>query len=60
MCHKWIELCVCVFQDVNDFTPVFSRPLYKGMVAPNAEKGTLIATVLATDQDPPVSKHVYQ
>ncbi|XP_058242226.1 protocadherin-15a [Hemibagrus wyckioides] len=39
--------------DVNDYTPVFARPLYKGMVAPNAEKGTLITTVLATDQDPP-------
>ncbi|XP_046690007.1 protocadherin-15a isoform X2 [Silurus meridionalis] len=39
--------------DVNDFTPVFVRPFYKGMVAPNAEKGTLITTVLATDQDPP-------
>ncbi|KAM9477510.1 protocadherin-15-like isoform 1-T1 [Clarias gariepinus] len=38
--------------DVNDYTPVFARPLYKGMVAPNAEKGTLITTVLATDQDP--------
>ncbi|XP_047668902.1 protocadherin-15a isoform X2 [Tachysurus fulvidraco] len=39
--------------DVNDYTPVFARPLYKGMVAPNAEKGTLIATVHATDEDPP-------
>ncbi|TSK22798.1 Protocadherin-15 [Bagarius yarrelli] len=39
--------------DVNDYTPVFSQTLYKGMVAPNAEKGTLITTVLATDQDPP-------
>ncbi|MCI4376456.1 hypothetical protein PGIGA_G00188630 [Pangasianodon gigas] len=39
--------------DMNDYTPVFTRPLYKGMVAPNAEKGTLITTVLATDQDPP-------
>ncbi|XP_060728439.1 protocadherin-15a [Tachysurus vachellii] len=39
--------------DVNDYTPVFARPLYKGMVAPNAEKGTLIATVQATDEDPP-------
>ncbi|KAK3573779.1 hypothetical protein QTP86_032950 [Hemibagrus guttatus] len=39
--------------DVNDYTPIFARPLYKGMVAPNAEKGTLITTVLATDQDPP-------
>lgn len=42
-------------QDMNDFSPVFSQELYKGMVAPNAEKGTIITTVLAEDQDPPVS-----
>lgn len=40
---------------MNDFSPVFSQDLYKGMVAPNAEKGTVITTVLAEDQDPPVS-----
>ncbi|XP_061645616.1 protocadherin-15-like isoform X3 [Phyllopteryx taeniolatus] len=39
--------------DMNDFSPVFSQPLYKGMVAPNAEKGTVITTVFAEDQDPP-------
>ncbi|KAG7511495.1 protocadherin-15 isoform X5 [Solea senegalensis] len=39
--------------DMNDFSPVFSQELYKGMVAPNAEKGTVIARVSATDQDPP-------
>ncbi|XP_066534297.1 protocadherin-15a isoform X2 [Hoplias malabaricus] len=39
--------------DMNDFAPVFTQAVYKGMVAPNAEKGTVIATVLATDQDPP-------
>nr|XP_046257906.1 protocadherin-15-like isoform X6 [Scatophagus argus] len=39
--------------DMNDFSPVFSQDLYKGMVAPNAEKGTVITTVLAEDQDPP-------
>ncbi|XP_055358409.1 protocadherin-15 isoform X2 [Betta splendens] len=39
--------------DMNDFSPVFTQDLYKGMVAPNAEKGTVIATVLAHDQDPP-------
>lgn len=43
------------FQDVNDFSPVFRQALYKGLVAPNAEKGTVITTVLADDQDPPVS-----
>ncbi|KAI7805139.1 putative protocadherin-related 15a [Triplophysa rosa] len=39
--------------DMNDFSPVFSQALYKGVVAPNAEKGTVIATVFADDQDPP-------
>ncbi|XP_043110528.1 protocadherin-15a isoform X6 [Puntigrus tetrazona] len=39
--------------DMNDFSPVFRQPLYKGLVAPNAEKGTVITTVFADDQDPP-------
>ncbi|XP_070398657.1 protocadherin-15 isoform X3 [Nothobranchius furzeri] len=39
--------------DVNDFAPVFRRDLYKGLVAPNAEKGTVITSVFADDQDPP-------
>ncbi|KAM4607527.1 protocadherin-15-like [Polymixia lowei] len=39
--------------DMNDFSPVFSQALYKGMVAPNADKGTVITTVFAEDQDPP-------
>ncbi|XP_037394710.1 protocadherin-15a isoform X2 [Pygocentrus nattereri] len=39
--------------DMNDFAPVFTQAVYRGMVAPNAEKGTVITTVLATDQDPP-------
>ncbi|XP_041645580.1 protocadherin-15a [Cheilinus undulatus] len=39
--------------DMNDFSPIFSQDLYKGLVAPNAEKGTVITTVFATDQDPP-------
>ncbi|XP_028278961.1 protocadherin-15-like [Parambassis ranga] len=39
--------------DMNDFSPIFSQDLYRGMVAPNAEKGTVITTVFATDQDPP-------
>ncbi|CAG6016987.1 unnamed protein product [Menidia menidia] len=39
--------------DMNDFSPIFRQTLYKGMVAPNAEKGTVITTVLAEDQDPP-------
>ena len=43
---------------MNDFSPVFIQDLYKAMVAPNAEKGTVITTVLAEDQDPPVSKNL--
>ncbi|XP_075997829.1 protocadherin-15-like [Genypterus blacodes] len=39
--------------DVNDFAPVFAQALYKGLVAPNADKGTVITTVFADDQDPP-------
>uniref|UniRef100_A0A7N8WPK8 Protocadherin-related 15a n=1 Tax=Mastacembelus armatus TaxID=205130 RepID=A0A7N8WPK8_9TELE len=40
-------------RDMNDFSPIFSQDLYKGMVAPNAEKGTVITTVFAADKDPP-------
>uniref|UniRef100_A0A3Q2NQ44 Protocadherin-related 15a n=1 Tax=Fundulus heteroclitus TaxID=8078 RepID=A0A3Q2NQ44_FUNHE len=40
-------------RDMNDFSPIFSQDLYKGLVAPNAEKGTVITTVFAEDQDPP-------
>ncbi|KAK9964140.1 hypothetical protein ABG768_005338, partial [Culter alburnus] len=39
--------------DMNDFSPVFRQALYRGMVAPNAEKGTVITAVFAEDQDPP-------
>uniref|UniRef100_A0A8C9U8Q6 Protocadherin-15 n=1 Tax=Scleropages formosus TaxID=113540 RepID=A0A8C9U8Q6_SCLFO len=39
--------------DMNDYSPVFGRALYQGMVAPNAVKGTIVATVLAEDRDPP-------
>lgn len=53
--------CVLVFfQDMNDFAPVFTQAVYRGMVAPNAVKGTVITTVMATDQDPPVSKLMHQ
>ncbi|NXA43465.1 PCD15 protein, partial [Eudromia elegans] len=40
-------------QDMNDYSPVFSKKLYRGMVAPDAAKGTVITTVSAEDQDPP-------
>ncbi|KAM6916717.1 protocadherin-15-like [Xenentodon cancila] len=39
--------------DMNDFSPIFSQDLYKGLVAPNAEKGTVIIRVFAADKDPP-------
>ncbi|XP_046872443.1 protocadherin-15b, partial [Hypomesus transpacificus] len=39
--------------DMNDYSPVFSQPLYRGMVAPNAVKGTIVTTVTAKDLDPP-------
>uniref|UniRef100_A0A8C4WAM5 Protocadherin-15 n=1 Tax=Gopherus evgoodei TaxID=1825980 RepID=A0A8C4WAM5_9SAUR len=40
-------------KDMNDYSPVFSSALYRGMVAPDAIKGTVITTVSAKDQDPP-------
>ncbi|MGH0141716.1 UNVERIFIED_CONTAM: hypothetical protein FKN15_074406 [Acipenser sinensis] len=39
--------------DMNDYSPVFRQALYRGMVAPNAVKGTVITTVSAEDLDPP-------
>ncbi|NWV16200.1 PCD15 protein, partial [Origma solitaria] len=40
-------------KDMNDYAPVFGQKLYRGMVAPDAVKGTVITTVSAEDQDPP-------
>ncbi|XP_014822114.1 PREDICTED: protocadherin-15, partial [Calidris pugnax] len=40
-------------KDMNDYAPVFSKKLYRGMVAPDAVKGTVITTVSAEDEDPP-------
>ncbi|NXG28931.1 PCD15 protein, partial [Dromaius novaehollandiae] len=40
-------------KDMNDYSPVFNKKLYRGMVAPDAVKGTIITTVSAEDQDPP-------
>ncbi|XP_068611043.1 protocadherin-15-like [Brachionichthys hirsutus] len=39
-------------KDMNDFSPAFSQSLYRGMVAPDAVKGTIVATVTANDSDP--------
>ncbi|XP_053270320.1 protocadherin-15 [Pleuronectes platessa] len=41
-----------IVSDMNDFPPVFSQSAYRGMVAPNAVKGTLVTTVSANDSDP--------
>ncbi|XP_038592050.1 protocadherin-15-like isoform X1 [Micropterus salmoides] len=38
--------------DMNDFSPVFRQSVYRGMVAPNAVKGTIVTTVMANDSDP--------
>ncbi|XP_029312580.1 protocadherin-15-like [Cottoperca gobio] len=38
--------------DMNDFSPVFSQSVYRGLVAPNAVKGTIVTTVMANDSDP--------
>ncbi|XP_068113953.1 protocadherin-15 [Hyperolius riggenbachi] len=40
-------------KDMNDYSPIFSRALYWGVVAPDALKGTVIVTVTAEDYDPP-------
>ncbi|XP_075960084.1 protocadherin beta-16-like [Anarhichas minor] len=37
--------------DVNDNAPVFTQPIYKGSVAENAAKGTIVSTVSASDAD---------
>ncbi|XP_074529725.1 protocadherin gamma-A11-like isoform X41 [Halichoeres trimaculatus] len=37
--------------DVNDNAPVFTQPVYKGTVAENAAKGTIVTTVSASDAD---------
>uniref|UniRef100_A0A8C6P6I9 Protocadherin related 15 n=1 Tax=Nothobranchius furzeri TaxID=105023 RepID=A0A8C6P6I9_NOTFU len=43
--------------DMNDFSPAFSQSVYRGMVAPNAVKGTIITTVIANDSDPASRRH---
>uniref|UniRef100_A0A5F9D1P2 Protocadherin related 15 n=1 Tax=Oryctolagus cuniculus TaxID=9986 RepID=A0A5F9D1P2_RABIT len=48
-----IATVTVVVKDMNDYPPVFSKRIYKGMVAPDAVKGTPITTVYAEDADPP-------
>ncbi|XP_051522633.1 protocadherin-15-like [Myxocyprinus asiaticus] len=43
---------IITVMDMNDFSPVFTQTLYRGMVAPNAIKGTVVTTVHAQDLDP--------
>uniref|UniRef100_A0A8C2VS46 Protocadherin related 15 n=1 Tax=Chinchilla lanigera TaxID=34839 RepID=A0A8C2VS46_CHILA len=48
-----IATVTVIVKDMNDYAPVFSKRIYKGMVAPDAVKGTPITTVYAEDADPP-------
>ncbi|TDG98030.1 hypothetical protein EPR50_G00213960 [Perca flavescens] len=41
-----------IIMDMNDFSPIFRQSLYRGLVAPNAVKGTIVTTVMANDSDP--------
>ncbi|XP_033622510.1 protocadherin-15 isoform X4 [Fukomys damarensis] len=48
-----IATVTVIVKDMNDYAPVFSKQIYKGLVAPDAVKGTPITTVYAEDADPP-------
>ncbi|XP_045424004.1 protocadherin-15 isoform X10 [Lemur catta] len=48
-----IATVMVIVKDMNDYPPVFSKRIYKGMVAPDAVKGTPITTVYAEDADTP-------
>ncbi|XP_021094788.1 protocadherin-15 isoform X2 [Heterocephalus glaber] len=48
-----IATVTVIVKDMNDYPPVFSKRIYKGLVAPDAVKGTPITTVYAEDADPP-------
>ncbi|XP_059890564.1 protocadherin-15 isoform X8 [Delphinus delphis] len=48
-----IATVTVIVKDMNDYPPVFSKRIYKGIVAPDAAKGTPITTVYAEDADPP-------
>ncbi|XP_054428745.1 protocadherin-15 isoform X2 [Pteronotus mesoamericanus] len=48
-----IATVTVIVKDMNDYPPVFSKRVYKGIVAPDAVKGTPITTVYAEDADPP-------
>uniref|UniRef100_A0A3Q3EAQ3 Cadherin domain-containing protein n=1 Tax=Labrus bergylta TaxID=56723 RepID=A0A3Q3EAQ3_9LABR len=44
-------LIVITVLDVNDNAPVFTQPTYKATVTENSPKGTVVATVTASDAD---------
>ncbi|XP_023620049.1 protocadherin-15 isoform X5 [Myotis lucifugus] len=48
-----IATVTVIVKDMNDYPPVFSKRIYKGIVAPDAVKGTPITSVYAEDADPP-------
>nr|KAF6322678.1 protocadherin related 15 [Pipistrellus kuhlii] len=48
-----IATVTVIVKDMNDYPPVFSKRMYKGIVAPDAAKGTPITSVYAEDADPP-------
>ncbi|KAF6110592.1 protocadherin related 15 [Phyllostomus discolor] len=48
-----IATVTVIVKDMNDYPPVFSKRVYKGIVAPDAVKGTPITSVYAEDADPP-------
>ncbi|XP_047441133.1 protocadherin beta-16-like [Mugil cephalus] len=45
-----IQILITVL-DANDNAPAFTQPIYKGLVAENAPKGTLVTSVSASDAD---------
>ncbi|KAI5940397.1 Protocadherin-15 [Manis javanica] len=47
-----IATVTVIVKDMNDYPPIFTKRIYKGMVAPDAVKGTPITTVHAEDADP--------
>ncbi|EPQ13759.1 Protocadherin-15 [Myotis brandtii] len=49
-----IATVTVIVKDMNDYPPVFSKRIYKGIVAPDAVKGTPITSVYAEDADPPL------
>ncbi|XP_053541902.1 protocadherin gamma-A11-like [Ictalurus punctatus] len=47
-----------IVQDANDNAPIFTQAVYKASVVENSARGTLVAIVLATDEDEGMFGHV--